>query len=204
VIKLDKQTRKWFAREVNAGASLCEYSRENVGEGTEYVYAKDQETGLPVFCGFQKIRRYTPSLRGKFEEIKTIETVGEKKVGKPKAVKPKENNHGTGGKFTYTKIYTKEFLKIPREQLSFELIGICLHLTTHIEWETGWLVCGRGKNRRFMNQRDIAKSLKISLGATNAIITKLRELKIVVYDDVKYKLDARFFAKGGFNIENKV
>lgn len=195
---MNPQKVKYFTRQVNAGEGECIYGREQIGNDREFVSVRDKETGLPILEGVQKIRRYKAKISGAIEELKEIadvEVVKEKKRGRPKK-KPIENPHGTGSKRAYTKIFTNELLKIPRKKLSFELIGICLCLTKNVEWETGFLVCGRGKNKRFMTQRDIAKALKVSLGTVNGIIGKLKELNILVYDNVKYSLSTKFFAKG--------
>jgi len=187
---VDNQRLKYKLGEVNAFRADCIISKENLNDKLECVYTRDYESGELYNKGIQKRHKYSAP---KVE--KTVEANEHKELKKRK---------GTGGKKLYTKVYAGDLLKLKRDEVSLEMMGFCTFLTPFVEWETGWLVCGYGKKKEFMTQRDIAKELRLGIATVNRVISKLRALGIVVYDGTKYKLSTKFFAKGMVTNEDKV
>jgi biotin operon repressor len=190
---LDEQLIKYMTGEANVLRADCLISREKLNNKVDYVYVEGYENGVQYYQGPQKRKAFKFKQSGEFEEID--EPLIEEKV-KPE-VKPIKNK-GTGGKLAYAKIYTSRLLKIPRKKLNFEILGMCLYLTSFIEWETGFLIIGHGNNKRFMVQKDISKVLKISIRKTNDVIRDLKELGIIIHEEKenKYRISPAFIAKG--------
>lgn len=192
---MDNQLAKYLVGEVNVTRADCLISREQIDNKHDYVYVEGYETGIQFYQGVQKRKPFRIKPNSETEEANES-LIQEKKNSKPK---PKKS---TGGKFAYTKVYVSELEAIPREKLSFELIGVCLCLTSYIEWETGFLIVGRGKRRRYMTKTDLAKKLKVSISTVKRFVKKLEDIRILEDDKKGFRLNARFFAKGrAFNAD---
>lgn len=186
---MDEQLAKYLVGQVNVTRADCLISREQIDNKHDYVYVEGYKTGIQFYQGVQKRKAFKIKQNGDTEEINEP-LVQEEKSSKPK---PKK---GTGGRFAYTKVYISRLEEIPREQLSFELIGVCLCLTSYIEWETGFLIIGRGKRRRYMTKVDLAKKLKVSLSSVKRFTKKLEDLGILETNEKGFRLNTKFLAKG--------
>jgi len=170
----------------------CFISSEPLNSTVDYVYVDDYKNGKRYFEGPQKRRYFRQKPDGQYEQVDEP-LVEEKKEAKPKP-KPKTSK-STGGKLSYTKVYGSRLKKM-RDKLGFELLGVCLCLTEFIEWETGFLIVGRGKRRRPITKEDLVIEWKVSLSTVKRHIKRLAELEVLKIDEGKFRLNARFLAKG--------
>lgn len=168
----------------------CFISSEPLNSSVDYVYVDDFKNGKRYFQGPQKRKYFGQIPNYKPEESEPL--VEEKK----KETEQKKRKVGTGGKIAYAKVYTSRIKAIPRKKLSFEMIGVCLCLTSLIEWETGFLIVGRGKRQRYATKEDLVKELEISLSTVKRYIKKLCEAGVLEVKDNKFRLNAKFIAKG--------
>jgi len=184
---LNNQLAKYLIGDANITRADCLISREQINDKLDYVYVEGYDSGIQFYQGVQKRKPFRRKSDGQIEEVD--EPLVEEKKSKPK-------NRGTGGKLSYAKVYISRLVELRKKGLNPELIGICLCLTSCIEWETGFLTVGRGKRRRYMSKEDMAKELKVSISTTKRFIKKLSELGILEIKDKRFKLNTRFIAKG--------
>ena len=186
---MDENATKYFQRDVNAAIMPVMFGREKLGNGREYITATDPDTDNILYGFFNKYR--PPKL------AKTVETLD----GEPE-IKPKPKK-SSGNKLTYAKLYISEIRKYPKDVLSYEYAGMCMHLATYIEWNDGSLAIGTGKRRKFMGRKDIAKALGVSDSTAKRLVLKLEELKLITKDKNAYKMVGKLFGKGKeINIPN--
>jgi len=179
---VDEKAVKYFQRDVNAALMPAMFGRERLGSGREHITITDPDTDAVLYNFFNK---YHPP--------KPPKILDNNIVVEPE-IKPKPKS--SGNKLTYAKLYISEIRKYPKDKLSYEYAGMCMHLATYIEWHDGSLVIGTGKRRKFMERKDISKELKISDSTTRRLISKLEELKLISYDGKKYKMIGKLFGKG--------
>lgn len=172
---MDKQLLKFMNREVNVIKTMVTIGREPLNSNTDYLVVDDAEEGIRFIDGFRKRGNYV------------------KKI--PNGEEPKKKR-STGGKPAYAKLYIKELEKYKNEDLSLELAGVCLRLISFIEWDTGYLVDGRGKRRRYMDKPKIADALSVSLSTARRFLLKLEKLRILTKDSTGYKMSGKLLAKG--------
>lgn len=185
-MKLDEKSAEYFRRDVNAAIMKAMFGRERLSNGREYITITDPDTDSVLYGFFNK---YHPPKPKKIEE--DISQVVEPEI-KPKP-KPKKSS---GNKLTYAKLYISEIRKYPKNKLSYEYAGMCMHLAAYIEWHDGSLAMGTGKRRKFMERKDISKVLGVSDSTTRRFISKLEELKLVSRDGEYYKMIGKLFGKG--------
>lgn len=190
--RYDEQTLKYVTGTANVIRADCLISRERLNSKMDYVYVDDYNNGLRYYSGPQRRKPFKLKPTGEIEED-TESLVEEIKVKEKPKPKDKNNN---GGKFTYTKVFVSKMKAIPREKLTLELMGVCLCLASCIEWETGFLIVGRGKNRRRMTKEDIAKELEKSVSTVRRFIAKLSEMNILEESKDGYRMNTEFLAKG--------
>jgi hypothetical protein len=179
---MDEKSEKYFQREVNATIMPVMFGRERLGNGREYITATDPDTDRVLYGFFNK---YHPP--------KPAPVVVEAVEGEPE-IKPKPKS--SGNKLTYAKLYISELRKFPKDVLSYEYAGMCMHLSTYIEWHDGSLEIGTGKRRKYMERKDIAKALGVSDSTTRRFISKLEELKLISKAGDSYKMIGKLFGKG--------
>lgn len=182
---MDEQRSKFLIGEVNAMETICVITRERINNKLDYVYVEERDSGIQFLKGVRK------NVQFRSKPLSDDETTKEK----PK-LKPAHIPFGTGGKSAYSKVYISKLTEIPRSKLSFDLLGKCILLTTCMEWETGFLTCGKGKRRRYMTQKDIAKSLGIGVSSTSVVIRQLESLEIIFHEKNRYRFNPKIFAKG--------
>lgn len=177
---MDKQLQRFINKEARVVDTPCTVGVEPSG-GMEYVTIKFNElnSDTPMY-GFWHRPNIKASPPLKNDEGQLIRK------------KPKH----TGNKFTYAKVYISEIKKYPKDKLSYEYAGMCLHLATFIDWEGGYLIVGYGKKKRYMERQDIAKALCVSESTVRRFMAKLEELKLLVHDKAGYKMIGKLFAKG--------
>lgn len=180
VVNVDEKSAKYFQRDVNATIMPAMFGREKIGLDREHITITDPETNNVLYNFFNK---YHPPRPPKTED-------------KSEEENPKTKPKHSGNKLAYAKLYISEIHKYPKEKLSYEYAGMCMHLAPYIEWDDGYLAIGNGKRRRFMERKDIAKALKVSDSTTRRFISKLEELKLMSYDGSKYKMVGKLFGKG--------
>lgn len=198
----NNQIVKYEFGEVNVFRADCLISREPLNNTSDYVYVDDYKNGLRYFEGPQKRKRFKLKPNNQVEEVN--EPLIEEKVSVAKELpkeKPKNNN---GGKYNYVKVYPSRLRELLGKELSIELTGYCLLLTPFMEWETGFLFVGRGKRKRPATKEDFAKELDVSISTIKRVVKKLSALKILSLEDGKYKLNAKFLAKGRKSNEDKI
>ena len=197
----NKQVVKYKFGEANVFRADCSISREPLPNGMDYVYVDDYKNGLRYFEGPQRRKRFKLKPNNEIEEIE--EPLIEQKVssenGAPKK-KPKNNN---GGKHNYVKVYPSK-LKSLRKKLNPEIAGLCLLLTPLLEWETGFLIIGRGKRKRPAKKEDLAEELGVSISTIKRYIQKLGSFGALEFDGERFKLNAKFLAKGRAYDEDKI
>jgi len=181
---MDEKATKYFQRDVNAALMPAIFGREKMSSGREHITITDPDTDAILYKFFNKFHPPKPS-----------KAVDDDLIIEPD-IKPKPKPKHSGNKLTYAKLYISEIRKYPKDKLSYEYAGMCMHLSTHIEWDDGCLSIGSGKKRRFMERKDIAKVLKISDSTARRLIAKLEELKLISYDGKKYKMIGKLFGKG--------
>ena len=179
---MDEKAVKYFQRDVNAALMPAMFGRERLGSGREHITITDPDTDAVLYNFFNK---YHPP--------KPPKILDDDIVSEPE-IKPKPKS--SGNKLTYAKLYISEIRKYPKDKLSYEYAGMCMHLATYIEWHDGSLSIGTGKRRKFMEHKDIARALKISDSTTRRLIAKLEELKLISHDGKKYKMIGKLFGKG--------
>ena len=179
---MDEKATKYFQRDVNAALMSAMFGREKMSSGREHITITDPDTDTILYKFFNK-----------FHPPKTSKVVDDNLDVKPET-KPKPKS--SGNKLTYAKLYISEIKKYPKEKLSYEYAGMCMHLAPLIEWDSGYLAVGTGKRRKFMERKDIAKELKVSDSTTRRFISKLEELKLIHFDGEKYKMIGKLFGKG--------
>lgn len=167
---MDKQLLKFLNREVNYVETMCGIGREPLDE-RDFMTIKPKELCIdePLY-GFWNSNRT------------------DVKPEKDEAQKPSKKTY-------YTKVFIKELIKYPKEKLSYEYMGIYLHLTAFMERDSGYLICGRGKKKRNMSKSDMAKILNISESTVRRLIDKLEELNLIEQDN-GLKILGSLFAKG--------
>lgn len=178
---MDKQLLKFLNKEVNYIDTMCSVGREPLDQGREFMTIKFKEiqTDAPMY-------QFWHSSRKKAKPSNAEETLE----------KPKQERKTNGKKSYYAKVYISEIKKYPKKKLSYEYAGMCLHLTASIEWESGFLIIGRGKKRRNMNKQDIIRILEISDSTFRRFMSKLKELKLMEYDEKGYRMIGKLFGKG--------
>lgn len=181
---MDEKSTKYFQRDVNAVIMPVMFSRERLGNGREYITATDPDTDRILYGFFNKYRPPKPA--------KVIELGVEGELDSEK--KPKKKS--SGNKLTYAKLYISEIHKYPKDKLSYEYAGMCMHLATYIEWHDGSLVVGTGKRRKLMERKDISKELGVSDSTTRRFVAKLEELKLISKVGDSYKMIGKLFGKG--------
>ena len=172
---MDDNSTKYFRRDTNAAIMPAMFGRERIGADREHITITDPETDTILYNFFNK-----------YHSPKPPATVDD--------VKPKPKS--SGNHLTYAKLYISEIHKLPKAVLSYEYAGMCMHLSTYIEWHDGSLVVGTGKRKRFMNRKDIAKALNISDSTVRRLISKLLELKIIFKAGNSYRTTGKLFGKG--------
>lgn len=157
--------------------TMCSIGVERLDASREFVTIKINQlkTESPTYGFWNNPQARPPSLNDDGE------------VKKPKH---------TGGKLSYAKIFISEIKKYPKDKLSYEYVGMCVHLAPSIEWDTGILTMGRGKKKRIMNRADIAKELSVSESTVKRFSSKLVELGLMKHDKLGYKMTGNLFAKG--------
>jgi hypothetical protein len=110
-----------------------------------------------------------------------------------KSDKPKH----TGGKPSYAKIYLDKLRELKSKNISPELIGCMIWLADSIEWSTGLLVKGRGRNKKAVDFEDIMTILSVGRTKTSKIITELKKVKLLTHDNNGYKVNSELIKKGG-------
>lgn len=118
-----------------------------------------------------------------------------KKVEGEAGLKPPKPK-SSGNKLTYAKLYISEIRKYPKDILSYEYAGMCMHLATYIEWNDGCLAIGTGKRKKFMGRVEIAKALEVSDSTVRRFISRLEELKLISKVGDCYKMVGKLFGKG--------
>ena len=192
----EKQRSRFLLGEVNAMETPCIITRERINSKLDYWYVEERDSGIQFLKG---VRKNTP-LRPRHavgEETDTTTLEEEESIPNPKLkLKPARKPFSTGGKPAYSKVYISKLVEMPRDKLSFDLLGKCIFLTTCMEWETGLLKIGKGGKRRCMTQKDIGISLGIGTSATSAVLKQLKSIGIIIHEESKYKFNLKFFAKG--------
>ena len=179
---MDDKTEKYFQREVNAAIMPAMFGRERIGTDREHITITDPETDAVLYNFFNRYHPPKPPLK----DSDDVET-------KPK---PKPKPKSSGNHLTYAKLYISEIHKFPKSVLSYEYAGMCMHLSTYIEWHDGSLVVGTGKRKRFMNRKDMSRALSISDSTARRLIFKLLELKIIFKAGNSYRTTGKLFGKG--------
>lgn len=169
--------------------AYCMISSEPLNRTMDYVYVDDFNNGRRYFQGPQKKKHFGKIPSYDNEESEPL--LEEKKL----VDAPLKRKKGTGGKISYVKVYGSRIKEI-RGKIGFELIGICMCLAPNIEWETGFLIVGRGKRKKYMTKEDIASELGVSLSTAKRIIKKLTELGVLELRNNKFRLNPKFIAKG--------
>lgn len=175
---MDDKTEKYFQRKVNAAIMPAMFGRERIGLDREHITITDPETDAVLYNFFNRYHPPKPPLK----DSDDIEA-------RPK---PKSS----GNHLTYAKLYISEAHKFPKAILRYEYAGMCMHLSTYIEWHDGSLMTGKGKRKRFMQLKDIAKVLNISDSTARRLISKLLELKIIFKAGDSYRTTGKLFGKG--------
>lgn len=201
--KISKQVVKYASREVNAVRADCVISREELPNGVDYVYVSDYQSGLEFYQGPQKKKQYHQIGNG-FEEIE-FEEVREEQARQIIERQKEKKNPKSSGKSVYVKVFTKKLIEnLKNKEFTYDLLGICLYLTSFMEWNTGYLIKGRGKNRKYMAQQDLANVLKMSLRSVSSVVNRLDKVGVLSKGEKGYKFRAKFMAKGRAYSEDKI
>ena len=180
---MDDTSKKYFQRDVNATIMPAIFGRERMGSGKEHITISDPETNSILYNFFNKYHPPKP-----VKKTDDAFSAGD--------LKPKPKPKHSGNKLVYAKLYISEIKKYPKDKLSYEYAGMCMHLASFIEWDTGYLVIGYGKRKRYMERLDIAKALQVSESTIRRFVPKLEELKLIHFDTTGYKMIGKLFAKG--------
>jgi len=166
---MDKQLLRFINGEVNYVETMCGLGREQVDHERSFMTVKPTElcTNEPLYGFWNSNKAKTKKLQAKKPSKKTY----------------------------YTKVFIKEIKKYSRNKLSYEYMGMYLHLTAFMERDSGYLICSRGKKKRNMNRSDLAKILSISDSTVRRFIAKLEELNLIEHDN-GFKISGSLFAKG--------
>jgi hypothetical protein len=70
-------------------------------------------------------------------------------------------------------------------------------LADSIEWSTGLLVKGRGRNKKAVAFDDIMTILAVGRTKASKIITELKNNNLLVHDNDGYKVNSELIKKGG-------
>ena len=175
---MDDKSVKYFLRDTNAAIMPAMFGRERIGTDREHITITDPETDAVLYNFFNRYHSPKPPLED------------------PDDIEARPKSKSSGNHPTYVKLYISEVHKFPKAVLSYEYAGMCMHLSTYIEWHDGSLVIGTGKRKRFMQLKDITKVLNISDSTARRLISKLLELKIIFEADDSYRTTGNLFAKG--------
>lgn len=194
---MDKQLLKFLNKEVRYVDTICGVGIEPLGN-REFVTIKFKElnTDVPAYSFWNNPYKKPSKLESELESEIELEAEG--------WLQQKRKPKHSGNKLAYAKLYISEIKKYPKDKLSYEYAGMCMHLASFIEWDTGYLVTGYGKRKRYMKRQSIAKTLDVSDSTARRLISKLEELKLIHLDKTGYKMIGKLFAKGREINENQI
>ncbi len=177
---MDNQLLKFINREVDYVETMCGIGREPLGKGKDFVMIspKELQSEKPLFS-FWNTNKSKPTKPIVGENTESVQTNKQRKR-----------------RTFYAKVYIAGIKKYPKDKLSYDYAGMCLHLIPFIEWDSGHLVMGRGKNKKIMDRKDIAEALLISDSTVRRFLSKLEELKLIKCENKRYSMIGDLFAKG--------
>lgn len=116
----------------------------------------------------------------------------------------KSNNkkRSTGGKRAYVKLYIDKLKELKEQGASPDSLGCLVWLIDNIEWQTGKLYKGRGRNKRSIEFTDFMSIFKLKERQTRQKINELISNNLLKYEDGSYYIASDFMQKGGGKIEN--
>jgi hypothetical protein len=110
--------------------------------------------------------------------------------------KSKKKKH-TGGKPSYAKIYLKKLRELKETDIDPAICGYMVWLADNIQWSTGLLTKGRGKNLKPLRFDDLMKIFKLSRRSTALKINEMKKFNLISYDSEGYRINKEFIMKGG-------
>lgn len=111
--------------------------------------------------------------------------------------KPNEKKKGTAGRPSYVKLYLNKLDELKDKNISPELIGYLVWLIGNIEWKTGLLYKGRGKNKKNVGFDDMMKIWGIKKSKAYDIIKQLKNNSLLKCENESYFIASEFIKKGG-------
>jgi hypothetical protein len=102
----------------------------------------------------------------------------------------------TGGNPAYAKLYLTKLEAQINGGMSPEALGACMMLACYLEWDTNYLVIGKGERRRHMQRADISFVLHYRERKTQRLIAELKKAKILERTREGYKFIG-LIQKGG-------
>jgi hypothetical protein len=117
--------------------------------------------------------------------------------GKFKNKDGKSKKRSTGGKPSYMKVYVEKIRELKEAGLSADLVGKVIWLVDNIEWNTGLLYKGKGKNKKYLQFKDLMEIWDIGKTKTAETINKLKNINFLTVEEQGYKLSTDFIQKGG-------
>lgn len=162
---MNKDLVDFLAHRRNTVKTELVLSREQAGVRAEYIIISEPEELLPLYNFWS----------------------AEKKSGKAR-----RQSGRTGGKPAYVKIFPAVAGK---SGLDLYDLGACVKLSLYLDWDTGYLVCGRGKRKRRMEYVELIKVLGLPADVAGAVVNKLKNAGVLVRDPEGWRL-VRVAAKG--------
>jgi hypothetical protein len=103
----------------------------------------------------------------------------------------------TGGKPSYAKVYLNKLKQLKKIGIDAELPGYMIWLSDNIEWGTGSLYTGRGKNRKPVQFKDLMSIWNTGRTKTSNIISRLKDSNLLTVTSNGYQVSTDFMQKGG-------
>ena len=175
---MDKGLVEFYGGGVNVADFHALISRETLPNGIQRISVKEFGSEIELW-GFW----YNPHKKADPVEIE-----------KPCDSPPKH----TGGKKPYVMLMLGELRKLKDGKIPNlpELTGCLVCLGDNVEWGTGRLVRGRGKNKKPMQYADIHKILGYSDWKLNKMLALMKEHNLLTHTGEGYFVSSRLIKKG--------